>query len=149
RRVAFGRAHERLEPAVTRLGVVVEENEVVAARVRGGEVVAADEAEVLTRGEHAYERLARGQVVKVRGGAVGRAVVDDDDLAKVRSPLRQQPFEAPPRVVELVEDADEDGDGSVHAASRSTPVAARQSRSHSSCSSEVGFGAGSPSASRS
>ncbi len=79
---------ERVQPldgAVEHDGVGVEQQQEAAARGPGGEIVGACEAEVGGRGDEtdAGEGFGDGG-----GGAVGRGVVDDDDLGRKARGLR-------------------------------------------------------------
>ena len=102
---------QRLEPAGLRLGVVVEQHQLRAGRVLRREVVAADEAEVLGAADDLQRRRKRGRERLERvAAAVGRGVVDDDDLVAALRRSRGDRIEAFPCELELPVDADEDRD---------------------------------------
>ena len=79
RRIRIGHIYERLQPAGPHTGVVVQEDEIVAAGTRGAGVVAARKPEIAIQSDDPHVRMRRSQEV---GAAIRRPIVDDDPLAR-------------------------------------------------------------------
>ena len=100
-------AEQRVEPARLRDGVVVQEDQVFAARQRCAVVAGGDEAAVLRAAviAHAADLRQRGRRF------VATAVVDHDHLERRRGRMRGQCAQAGEGVRELIEDRDDDARG--------------------------------------
>ena len=85
-----GLLDERLECAGGHLGVVVEEDQHVAASLGGAEVAAAREVAVLAQQP---DGRAVGPVMQQRRRVVGRVVIDHDDLPAVAEAVAERALE--------------------------------------------------------
>ena len=115
-------AMQPLEPARGHHDVAVEQHQVVAAGVGQAQVVAGGVAQVLLAVDGVAALLVRGQLAQPVGGAVGAAVVDEDDLVP-RVGVGQQRGGALARVLQRVV-AEHDHRGGLR-----VPRARRSSRS--------------------
>ncbi len=106
RLVGAQRFHQLIEPARQRDGVVVEEDQHLAACRRGGGIAIAQEAEVLLVAP-VMHHTADGR--DQRSSAVRRGVVGDDDLEARPGLGAQQRLQAAQRMDDLVVHGDDDG----------------------------------------
>src|SRR5262249_13540272 len=103
RRIALHRLMEFVEPGWLDLRVVIEKDDIVAARDVKPAIEAAVEAEILRVADQPDPR-AKGKPGKHR--LVARAVVDDDDLKGHPRALVDDRFDAGISHLELAEDRD-------------------------------------------